>query len=214
MLSALSLFFIVANTESLSVTLNEFNHVSIKGPITNLTASSFISNIEKLKTKHIYIYIDSTGGSVLDGEKIIQYIQFKKTNKHTILCIASHAYSMAFHIFQHCSTRFVIPTSVLMQHQMSLTISGQLKNIKNYISMIDSINTKYIEYESQKLGLTAADFNNKIDTDWWMYSNDIIKNNAADLMLESVGCDKSLFKNNFKLDVNSVIYTVSDCPLV
>ena len=52
MLSALSLFFIAANTESLSVTLNEFNHVSIKGPITNLTASSFISDIEKLKNKN------------------------------------------------------------------------------------------------------------------------------------------------------------------
>ena len=47
MLSALSLFFIVANTESLSVTLTEFNHVSIKGPITNLTASSFIGLILK-----------------------------------------------------------------------------------------------------------------------------------------------------------------------
>ena len=214
MLNVLCLFVIITNTESLSVKFTEFNHVSIKGPITNLTASSFISDIENLKTQHIYIYIDSTGGSVLDGEKIIQYIQFKKNNKHTILCIANHAYSMAFHIFQHCSTRFVIPTSILMQHQMSLAISGQLKNIKNYITMIDSINTKYIEYESKKLGLTTADFNNKIETDWWMYSNDIIKNNAADLMLESVGCDKSLFKNNFKLDVNSVIYTVSDCPLV
>ena len=48
-----------------------------------------------------------------------------------------------------------------------------------------------------KLGLTT-DFNNKIETDWWMRGNDIITNNATDLMLES-WCDKSLFKNNFKL---------------
>ena len=214
MLNLISLLLITTNTESLSITLNDFNHVSIKGQINNLTASSFISDIEKIKTKHIYIFIDSTGGNVLDGEKIIQYIQFKKNNKYTILCIASHAYSMAFHIFQHCNTRFIIPTSILMQHQMSITISGQLKNIKNYLSMIESINAKYIEYESKKLGLTITDFNNRIETDWWMYGDDIIRNNAADLMLESIGCDKSLFKNNFKLDVNSVIYTVSDCPLV
>ena len=214
MLNLISLLLTTVSTESLSITLNDFNHVSIKGQINNLTASSFISDIEKIKTKHIYIFIDSTGGNVLDGEKIIQYIQFKKNYKYTILCIASHAYSMAFHIFQHCNTRFIIPTSILMQHQMSITISGQLKNIKNYLSMIESINAKYIEYESKKLGLTITDFNNRIETDWWMYGDDIIRNNAADLMLESIGCDKSLFKNNFKLDVNSVIYTVSDCPLV
>ena len=53
MLSTLSLFLIIANAESISVTLNEFNHVSIKGPITNLTASSFISDIENIQTKHI-----------------------------------------------------------------------------------------------------------------------------------------------------------------
>lgn len=39
MLNAISLFIALANTESLSVTLNELNHVSIKGQITNLTAS-------------------------------------------------------------------------------------------------------------------------------------------------------------------------------
>ena len=54
-----------------------------------------------------------------------------------------------FSYIQHHSTKFIIPQNCTHTASNVIDDIEQLKNIKNYISMIDSINTKYIEYESK-----------------------------------------------------------------
>jgi ATP-dependent Clp protease protease subunit len=202
------------NVQSLIVTLTKANHISIKNSISSSTASKFINDIEQLKNKNIYIYINSPGGSVLEGEKIIQYMEYKKLTNHTLLCIADKAYSMAFHIFQQCNFRYVLPSSSIMQHQMSLEISGSLKNIQNYINFIERINKRFINIESKKLNITKNEYKKRIESDWWLYGEEIIKEKGADLLLGAVGCHKELLISNTNVVVGTSVVIVSDCPLI
>ena len=196
------------------ITLTEDNHVSIKHTISSTTASKFINDIEKIEKKSIYIYINSPGGSVHEGEKIIQYMEYKKHTNYTLLCIAHRAHSMAFHIYQHCTHRYVLPSSTIMQHQISLEINGQLQNIQNYIKTIEQINQRFIEIESKKLKISKDLYKSRISTDWWLYGNEIVDEKAGDILISAIGCHKNLMKNNTDIVVGSEIIIVSDCPLI
>ena len=76
------------------------------------------------------VYIDSPGGSVLAGVKIIDQIE-----KYQMSCIASKAISMGFVIFQSCHNRLVTSSSQLMQHQISFGIKDEIRKIWEIINM-------------------------------------------------------------------------------
>lgn len=197
-----------------SVTLTPTNHVSIKGQINSYSASKFISDINKLSAKYIYVYIDSPGGSVLDGQKIIQYIQYKKDNNSTIMCIAWEASSMAFHIFQYCSHRYVLKGSRLMQHPFSLyNLSGPIDNVYNYVNMIYNIYKELISDGSERLKITSQQYLDKINNDWHLFGKDIIENNAADSIISSIGCSKEMTENDMTINVLDSNYISSNCPI-
>jgi ATP-dependent protease ClpP protease subunit len=205
---------VITSVLSTSVTLTPDNHVSLKGPINSYTASKFISDINKVSTNHIYMYIDSPGGSVPDGHKIIQYMQYKIDNNSTILCIAWQASSMAFHIFQHCSHRYILKDSRLMQHPISLhNLSGQIENINNYIKMIYNIYNDLLITGSKRLLISPDQYLSNINNDWQLYGKAIIENNAADTILSSVGCSKDMAANDESTTVLGTLYISSACPI-
>lgn len=202
------------------VTLNSTNHVSIIDIIKQESVQKFIKDLNDVINTNIYLYIKSPGGSVESGEEIIQYMKYKQHTNHTFTCIADKAMSMAFHIFQNCNVRLVLSTSVLMQHQMSTTIVGNLENIKNYIRMLDKINTYYVLFESTRLNITVDAYKRKVESDWWIYGFHNIIEKTADSMLDGVGCSKTLINNNKKRDLLNnedplnTQNTLKVCPLL
>jgi len=212
LLPFLPFFFSIVKPEI--ITLTSENHVSITGPINAYSQSKFINDIENIHGKYIFIYISSTGGNVIHGENIIQYMQYKKAQKKRLLCIADKAYSMAFHIFQHCTHRYILPSSSIMQHQMHLTFEGELSKVQNYINYIDKINTRFINLESKRLKILPKEYKSKITNEWWLYGKEIIESRTADMMLDAVGCHHSLFKENKHMSIDTNVVIVSKCPLI
>ena len=148
-----SIFSIVI--QPVTVILTPDNHVSIKGRIDDYKASQFISKINKLNATNLYIYIDSPGGNVDSGQKIIQYINFKKDTNKTIMCIAWEAHSMAFNILQACSYRYVLQDSKMMQHQISLkNVVCNIENINSYMKITNKMYDKLIIDASKRIGLS------------------------------------------------------------
>lgn len=210
----LSFVLLFCNVFSNIVTLTDTNHVSIVNQISESTASKFINDIQPITESEIYIYIKSPGGEVPAGEKIIQYIRYKRHQNHTLLCIAESALSMAFHIYQHCDERIVLPNSVIMQHQMSLQVGGSLENINSYLSMINNVNNQLILSESERLEITPDEYKNRIVSDWWIYGKDIITQNVGDRMIDAVGCDTKLLQSTQKVIMDGILLKQSLCPLL
>ena len=177
------------------ITLNNKNHIHITTQIDSETRIQLINDTQRLDAEEIYLYIDSPGGQVFEGNKIIEYIHYMENTGHNISCIAQSAYSMAFTIFQHCPVRYVTNTASLMQHQMSLALFDSLEHINGYISMINQVNQDNLLYLSDKLDMELLDLKEKINNDWWIYGEDIFKYKLAD-SYATVGCDVQLLQEN------------------
>ena len=121
---------------------------------------------------------------------------------------------MAFHIYQNCDERIVLPNSVIMQHQMSLQVGGSLENINSYLTMINSVNNKLIISESKRLDITTDEYKNRIVSDWWIYGEDIITQNVGDRMIEAIGCDTKLLQTTKTVIGDGVLSKQSLCPLL
>lgn len=193
------------------------NFVSLRETITQYSSSKLLSNLNKIETKHdtLYIYINSPGGDVMAGLEVINYIKGLQERNKEVICIAHHAMSMAFVIFQYCSQRYILYCSTLMQHQMSLSVNGKLYDINSRMSYLNTVETQLNLDQANRMNMTTRHFTYLIQNDWWLYSNDIITNNAADKVI-SISC---LFENyEDTIVVNTIFGTVrivySACPTI
>ena len=201
-----------------SIILTSNNHLSIVGTIDDNIVNDQIEKSITLdkKSNYTYIYINSPGGSVMAGQRFINLINSIK-NKKKILCIADTAASMAFHIYQYCDFRYVIPNSKLMQHQISISgLEGNLKNIKNYITMVEEMNNMMITIESNRLKIQRDIYEKKIESDWWIYGGEkIVKAGVADSTIDYIMCSEQLIKKKIiTLDIFNTIINKSVCPLI
>lgn len=220
------LFFIINSFTIYSqkiITLKKNNFISIDKTITDVNVNKWIRSLNNITTKNIYIYISSNGGSVEAGELLIGQINYKKFYNFTIECIAQKAYSMAFHILQSCDKRYITQSSTVMQHQISLGIpNSQLENIISYLEMIKQMRDILELSTAKRINITIEDYRAKIITDWWLYGENIIKNNVADEIVY-IGCEKELYNltqvvtyKEFSLDKFDYIEkskTIDLCPI-
>lgn len=191
------------------IKLNTTNNIVIKGEINEKVASEFIYDLNiKSKKNNILIYLDTPGGSVDQGMKIVKEIQ-----KYNLSCIAETAYSMGFIILQSCNKRYILSNSKLMQHQMSFGIADEKYRVENYIHFIDKIEKQIIDLQVKRINITVEDFKQKIINNWWIYGENAFENNVADELVE-IFCSAELTKKTFDVEKNGYKYIYSKCPLV
>lgn len=209
--------FLNINKINSQILLTENNHISIRGTIDDELISNKIIEMNKLDDNNIYIYLQTNGGSVMAGYKFIESIDYLKKNGKNISCIGDISISMGFVIFQHCDYRFITKSSILMQHQMSLELSGSINNLNNYLIMINDIKTELDVKQSQRLELSMNDFNNLISNDWWIFGTNNLKYRTADV-LTTVGCNKNLINTFIIEKINTIFGNIiakySACPTV
>lgn len=190
------------------ITLNSTNHVIVRGTIDNDLASSFVYNLNTLKNKNVYVYLDTPGGSVESGNKILMEIQ-----KYNLSCITDRAYSMGFVLLQGCKNRYIRQFGRIMQHQISYGIQNEKGKIDSYSNFIDQVEDELVEMQSSKIGLEKDAFRLKTMNDWWMMGKYAIQNNCADEIVD-VYCDRNLVKQNHTQDLGFYKVTYSKCPLI
>jgi ATP-dependent protease ClpP protease subunit len=197
------------------IVLDNKNTYLMLSEITTETASSFIRELEASKSKDLYIYIKSPGGSVLDGIRIIAAIQGSSKN---ITCIADIAISMATAIFQACPTRVVTLSSIIMQHQASFGISHmQVENLKSYYKFSLDVITFIQQIQAERQHMSLEDFQEITDHDWWLFGVNAFKTNSADY-LGNITCSQDLIVQTFDLTMSTPFgalqVTFSKCPLI
>ena len=198
------------------IELNNQNLITLRGEIDEQLTSELVRKINKFSNNHVYLYITSPGGSVIDGLQIIDQLKTLEYRNIKLSCIADFAASMAFIIFQSCPVRYITTSSILMQHQMSLKLAGNIENINTYLDFIKDINTDLSEIQATKLNIPLEEFRRKINNDWWMNYKSIIKNNAADSIVtiicnyELVDMFEEITKSTLLFDIKAIF---SKCPI-
>jgi ATP-dependent Clp protease protease subunit len=203
--------------EPVLIEFKKDNFVSLREQINQDSSSRLLSKLNLIETKHniIYLYINSPGGDVMAGLEIVNYIKSLQSREKQIICIAHNAMSMAFVIFQYCSERYILYSSTLMQHQMSLGVKGKLYDINSRMSYLNSLEIKINQDQATRLNLSLVDFTRLIQNDWWLYSDDIILNKAADKIV-SIFCSFDNFDeiNTVNTLFGDVTIKYSACPII
>jgi ATP-dependent Clp protease protease subunit len=198
-----------SNNEVKTIKFNTTNTLTLKGVINAENTNRFLHQFNLKENKNqLYLFIDSPGGSVEDGYKIIAEIM-----KYNITCIAEKAYSMAFAILQSCTTRYILPFGKLMQHQISLGLMNELGKIESYIKFINEMEVELLKLQSNKIGISSEELKNRTMNEWWLFSNNAINENCADNIV-NVECTKKLTLDTYTINSGMYDYIYSKCPLI
>ena len=198
----------VTKTET-EIELNQDNTLLLRGEINDKSATEFVFDVNKRKNKsNLYVFLDTNGGSVDAGNKIIYEIQ-----KYNLSCIAHKAISMGFVILQSCDKRYVTPLATLMQHQISYGIMDEKAKVENYVEYIKQVGDHLTLLQSKKIGISKREFERRTYNDWWMFGEKAVQENCAD-ELSKVVCTSKLTNTTYTEDKGSYTYTYSKCPLI
>ena len=178
----LLLLLLLALARAQPIVLRAENHAVLRGEITDGSARQFIRALLARPTPPAYVYIDSVGGDVDRGLAILRALP------ENVTCVAVRALSMAFAIFQHCASRVVLPTSVLMQHQIHLALGGDLARVRSYVGHVQRQNAWLLAAQAARLNVSAEWLDNRTRDDWWMFGDEAVRNRCADRIINRVVC--------------------------
>ena len=197
---------------------NSRNLITIRGPIQGSSSTNWITSMNDRDpdVDTMYIYLSSPGGSVLEGNKLIDQIKTLQLSGVNVVCIADFAASMAFVILQSCPQRLALPSSILMQHQMSLGLKGPLENVDNYLSFIHSVDNNLEKMQADRMNMTEPEFRKKVLNDWWIAGHMAKEYNAVDDLV-MVKCSKELMPKRDRINVRTMFGNIeivySKCPI-
>ena len=194
---------------SKSIMLNSTNVLTIRGTIDDAVANSFVYELNRdIDRGSKYVYLDTNGGSVSAGSRIVDEIQ-----KYNLDCIAHRAYSMGFVILQACNKRYVTPYASVMQHQISYGVANEKAKVESYVNFVDQVGEQLDKMQAKKIGLEYETFKKKTYNDWWLSGSNIIYENVADEIV-NVKCSKRLTNTNYTISNGYQDFVYSSCPLV
>lgn len=216
----LFMFSVSAKAEQSGIVLQPNNFILLDGVIDEQSSSDFITKVLTFNGNEILIYINSPGGSVSSGMKMIQAVKdLKKINKNVkTTCYVDFAASMAFALTQTiCDQRLLGQASVLMQHQATFGVQGRTGEVASRLEMISAILSTMNKAEAKRLKISEEKLNKLTKDEWWLVGEDAISNNAAD-SLAPVTCSKELVAATRNKTINvfgfKVQLTFSACPLI
>jgi hypothetical protein len=110
----------------------------------------------------------------------------------------------------------VTSSSILMQHQASFGVGGQTENVKSELGMVLSLLNVVNDAQAKRIGISRAEFDKRILSDWWLVGEDAIKAGAADKKLH-LRCDEEAVLGTksmtFMTFFGPIELTFSQCPL-
>lgn len=174
-----------------------------KNPISiNLISKENVLNIiEKINNYNddeITFFINSNGGDVIAGYDLITNMELFKKMDITFNCYALKAASMAFDIFQHCDSRYVMSNSYLFQHLAMINGNWTMEELQykidsGYFNKIIRINNELDTYSSNKLNMKYENYKDLIKDNLILKSGEeILDLNCADDIVKIL--DISIFE--------------------
>jgi ATP-dependent protease ClpP protease subunit len=180
-----------------AIELNATNHIVLLGAIDDESVDSIEEQLCEIPAPR-YMYIDSPGGDVASGLKILRMVRALQN----LTCVVDNAYSMAFAILQSCHTRLILDTGSAMQHQMNLRgtcLSSDLGRVKSHLRFVEQQSQWLLGLQARRLGVTTQWLENRTRDEWWLFGAHAVDAKCADGVVADVRCAPS--------------FNASECPL-
>lgn len=161
----------------------EANQMVILNTEVNYNTMEIVMNsLRKIKDSgftEAYLIIDSPGGSVFDGAKLLTYIQHSGLTVHTVcdgLCA-----SMGAQIHQVGKKRYMTPNSMLMFHDAYGGLRGNLEQMNSQLDAVRRFIRRWDSAIAKRAGISYERFSSEVlSANIWIDSNDAIGRNLTD----------------------------------
>ena len=203
------------------ITLRDTNTVSLNMAIDGSTAKDVQQQLMNLSQnlptyEPIYLVLNSPGGSINDGEKIIETARGIPQLVHTISIFSA---SMSFIISQYLDKRYILDAGQMMSHRAYAEgLSGQVPGnlVTRTLGLLSNLE-QVDEHVAKRAGLDRVAYQELIRDELWMRGQKAVDLKFAD-ETTSVRCAKSLngpgetkHVRVFMFDVKVVFHR---CPLI
>jgi ATP-dependent Clp protease protease subunit len=138
------------------------------------------------KEEDIYFYINSPGGSVLDGLAIYDTMKALRSNVHTI-CMGQASSMGAFLLAGGTKGfRSVLKNSRVMIHEVSSGFQGTTSNIKVSAEEIIRLNDNLASILAENCSKDVEKLKNDIKQDHFMSAEEAVEYGICDSILEKI----------------------------
>lgn len=211
-------------SQARTVTLTTKNTVILRGEVSSTSVAEVEKDIIEAVKKRgrqsytIYLVLDSPGGSIVDGEDLIQFLKPIRG----LETISLFAASMASAIVEALPGKRLLPENgTLMFHRATGGFSGQFETgeVEARLFYAKTIVRQMEVRNASRLGITLEAYKNAVHNELWLYSSQNLgKIKAADEMIDLV-CTKQLIDKRIEgvLDIGfgiQVKVSASGCPLL
>jgi ATP-dependent Clp protease protease subunit len=203
------------------VVISKRNTVVLRGVVDDESVTALQKQLfqisQTLKSSDvIYLVLDTPGGSVDAGLRLIDFVQGLPQKVKTITIFAA---SMGFQIVQNLDQRLITPNGELMSHRARLSgMAGEINgNLLSRVIHITNIINRMDKIASARMNMSLTTYQSLIADELWMNGDRSMEMNAADKMVV-VRCDAS-FAGSTMVRIASVFGvsvsgTMSNCPLI
>ena len=144
-----------------------------------------LEDIRKSGANKAYLLINSPGGDVFAGLRLVNYMKASSMPVYTIcngLCA-----SMAAHIHQAGTKRLMTPTSILMFHPASGGTQGTIEQMTNRIKIIKQVVDELDGYIAKRSGVDYKEFKTELATELWVETPEALQRHFADGLVNLIG---------------------------
>lgn len=216
--------FLYSFSSLAEINLTTNNTVLLKGQINQYSISKASEELIILDVRRevlnedypIYIVIDSEGGSLPEAINFTELVKSIR-NVYTISLVAKSAAAL---IVQYIpTTRFITDNSIMLFHEERSSFPNfyTLDEIKSMTREDEIYINKIHKKVSSRLKITTKKYKKMIKPQWSLYSDNIIKSKAADVM-ETLKCSKELSLEKHVVSVyiqnKNYNFVYSKCPLL
>ncbi len=157
--------------------------IHLDGPINRETTDRIIRQINFYNNKKrgypIFLFINSPGGSVIQGFKLLDAINYCPSPVYVI--VKEFAASMAAVITAQAKLSFALENAILLFHEPSTLTHGNTSNLRENLDFMEDIEQKLMGPLLEKFNYTSIEewrkdlYKNSVTGDWTEFAGDAIK---------------------------------------
>lgn len=143
-------------------------------------------DIDPNERKPITIYLDTPGGDVSAGLKVIDLIQCSKTPIHIVnlgVC-----YSMGFMIYIVGHKRIASRHATFLMHDGSVSASGSASKTRDLMEFNDRVDNRLKDIVVSSTKISSDLYDSKFRTEWYMFADEAKELGVVDEII-TVDCD-------------------------
>lgn len=147
-------------------------------PVVTESVDAAINLLSGMTGSTIYLVLDSPGGSVVDGARLMNYIKY--SGKNIVTVCDNMCASMAFQIFQVGKKRLMTDKAILMAHPASGGSQGTIENMYEIIKMFKLYVDRLDAEVAQRSGIDYKEFKFLVANNIWVETPEALAMNLAD----------------------------------